>query len=163
FRKGGVFGGTTLYLTLLTAGGMLLWHYNDPARLGPFPRNYLLAVFGIQFALSALLITSGTSSSIRSEVLSRTLDFQRITSLSPRQIPLGKLLGALPLAYLLPIATVPLTFYCVLLGVAGVSINVWILLYLNLATTTIMLGTISMLQRLEPTAKGSTGSGAGLG
>src|SRR5437867_12349907 len=88
YRRGGLFGGTTLYLMLLTAGGMLLWHYLDPAWWGPWPRNYFIALFGTQFILSAILAGSGANSSIRSEVVNRTLDFQRITSLSPRQIVL---------------------------------------------------------------------------
>src|SRR5262249_36553877 len=83
---------------------------------------------------------------------------------SPQAILLGKLLGSSPFAYFLTIATVPLTFYCVLLGVAGVGLAAWLLLYLQIATTTIFLGTLSMIQRLDPaTGKTTAGTGPGWG
>jgi hypothetical protein len=164
YRRGGVFNTTTIYLLLLVAGGMLLWHYTAVYRWGPFPRNYLLIVLGVQFLISALFAANATASSLRSEVANRTLDFQRIAALSPRQILLGKLLGEPALAYLLAIATVPLAVYCWALGVIGLTLPVLILLYVNLATTTLLFGALGLLQRLEPPAgKSSAASGAGAG
>src|SRR5438309_10536572 len=107
YRRGGVFNVTTIYLLLLITAGVLFASYNDPVRFGPWPRNYLLALLGVQFAVSALVAGSTTAASIRTEVISQTLDFQRIATLSPSQILLGKLLGEPALAYLLAIATVP--------------------------------------------------------
>jgi hypothetical protein len=158
YRKGGIFLGTSVYLICLVAGGMLLWNYADPASWGPWTRNYFLGVLGVQIGLSAIFVVAGVSRTIRAEVNNRTLDFQRITSLSPRKLLVGYLLGAAPLAYLLPIATVPLTFYCLLLGVPGVSIFVLLLVYLNIASSTILLGMIAMVQPLEPGSKSVTGS-----
>jgi hypothetical protein len=166
YRRGGVFNVTTIYLLLLTAGGMVLWHYNEALRWGPWPRNYLLLILGIQLVISALIAANATASSIRSEVANRTLDFQRIAALSPRQILLGKLLGEPALAYLLAIATVPLAFYCWVLGVIGLSLPVLLLMYVNLASTTLLFGSLGLLQRLEPTAgksAGTSGAGAGWG
>src|SRR5438309_7252247 len=82
FRRGGLFNITTMYVLALVAGGMLLWHYNIPPTWGPFPRNYLLAVLGVQFVVSALLAAGATGASIQSEVVNRTLDFQRIAAIS---------------------------------------------------------------------------------
>ena len=101
---------------------------------------------------------------MRAEVINRTLDFQRIATLSPRQILLGKLLGEPALAYLLAIATVPLAAYCWTLGVPGVSLGVLCLLYLNLASTTFLFGTLGLLQRLEPgSSRARAGTGTALG
>jgi hypothetical protein len=164
YRRGGLFNITAIYLLLLAGGGMALWYYYNPATWGPWPRNYLLALLAVQFVVSAIIAANATASSIRTEVANRTLDFQRIAALSPQQILLGKLLGEPALAYLLAIAAVPLTVYCWVLGVAGVSLDVMFFLYLNLATTTLLLGALGLLQRLGPSEKRSTfGSGGGAG
>ena len=154
YRGGGIFNVTTVWLLFLVACGALLAYYADPARL-PWPHTYLLILLGVQFVVSGLLAGNATSESIRAEVMNRTLDFQRITTLSPAQILLGKLLGEPALAYLLAIATVPLAVYCWTLGVAGVSLGVLLLLYLTLASNTFLLGTLGMLQRLEPGSRRS--------
>jgi hypothetical protein len=149
YRKGGLFNTTALYVLVLVAGGMVLHYYNDRL-VGPFPRNYLLGLLGLQFVVSAVLAMSATSVSIRSEVVNRTLDFQRIASLSPRQILVGKLLGEPAQAYLLAMATVPLAAWCWTMGVEGVSLGVLVLLYVNLATHTLMAGTMGLQNNLEP-------------
>ena len=163
YRRGGLFLVTTIYLLILTGGGMLLWRYDDPKLYGPWHRNYFVALFSVQLAISGLIAVGTTSASIRSEVTSRTLDFQRIATLSPRSILIGKLLGEPALAYLLAIATVPLTFYCWVAGLPGISLAVWVLLYLNVATSTLMVGTMGMIQRLEPVPGRSASGGAGGG
>jgi hypothetical protein len=170
YRRGGLFNFTMVYLLVLVAGGMLLHYYNDrfvgPFR-APFPRNYLLAILAVQFAVSYLFASSATSASLRAEVVNRTLDFQRIAALSPRQILLGKLLGEPALAYLLAIATIPLTAWCWMMGVAGVSLDVLVLLYVLLAASTFLMGTIGLLQRLDPPdakkSGGNAGAAAGVG
>src|ERR1700730_17123949 len=93
YRGGGAFVMATLYLVFLTGIGVLLWEYDDPAKLGPWHRNYFLTLLGIQFSLSTLIAIGTTTSSIRSEVVSRTLDYQRITAITPNDILVGKLLG----------------------------------------------------------------------
>lgn len=148
YRRGSIFNNTSIYLVLLVAGGALLHYYNDRFG-GPWPRNFLLGIFGIQFAISSILAASATSTSMRSEVMHRTLDFQRIASLSPRQLVWGKLLGESAMAYLLGIATVPLTVWCCILGVAGVPLPILALLYVHLFTTTMLFGCLGLLQRLE--------------
>jgi hypothetical protein len=160
YRRGGPFFIATVYLIALAGLGALFWNYDNPTKLGPWHRNYFLVLFGIQYALSALIAVGTTAASIRSEVVSRTLDFQRIAAVSPRDILLGKLLGEPALAYLLALATVPLTLFCVLSGLHGVSIAVWLLLYLNLASSTFLFGSMSMIQRLEPSPGKNTPSGS---
>src|SRR5262249_23132404 len=155
-RRGGIFNVTTVYLLLLITGGVLLARYDDPRRFGPWPRNYLLALLGVQFAVSALVAGSTTGTSMQTEVISQTLDFQRIATLSPAQILLGKLLGESALAYLLAIATIPLAVFCWTLGVVGLSLDVLLLLYGNLFTITFLFGTLGLLQRLEPAGRRST-------
>src|SRR5437867_1442224 len=104
FRRGGLFNITTIYVMLLVIGGMLLYRYREqpgqPNGIpGPWARNYLFALMAVQYFISAIVAGSATAASIRSEVASRTLDYQRISSLSPEKILLGKLLGEPALAY----------------------------------------------------------------
>lgn len=165
YRRGGLFNLTSIYLMVLVAGGVVLQYYNDRIG-GPWPRNYLLGLLGIQYLLSIIIASSATSASLRSEVMNRTLDFQRIATLSPRRILLGKLLGEPAHAYLLAISTIPFAFYCWLLGVVGLSLDVLVLLYINLGTMTLLFGCAGMLQKLEiapgATKPGGAGGGAWL-
>jgi hypothetical protein len=110
----------------------------------------------LQFIVSTVIAAGTTSASMRSEVASRTLDLQRIAALSPRQILLGKLLGEPALAYLLAMATLPLATWCVLLG--GVVPEVLLLVYVNLATTTLLAGSVGLLNKVElPIGKADSG------
>jgi hypothetical protein len=154
YRRGTPFRTAALYLMALAMGGEML-HYYRRYLGGSFPRNYYLALMGLQFVVSLFIALSTTSASVRAEVSQRTLDFQRLASLSPRQILLGKLLGQPAMAYLLSIAAFPLVFLCYLWG--GVDFWVMLLLYVNLASTTLMFGAMGLLQRLEPPA-GKSGS-----
>ena len=141
-RRGGLFTLTALYVLALSVGGAVLEYFSPQLNIS-WARAYYLILMGIQFFLSCLIAVSETSSSIRNEVVNQTLDFQRLTALSPRQILLGKLLGEPALAYLLAVATVPLAVICWLGG--GVPFDVMILMYLNLATTTLMFGAMGLV------------------
>ncbi len=163
YRRGGVFNLTTIYVLVLVAGGALLQYYNYLFR-GLWQQNYLLALLGVQFIVSALIACSATGNSMRAEVLERTLDFQRIATLSPRQILLGKLLGEPASAYLLAIASIPLAAFCWILGVPGLSLDVLFLLYVNLATSTLLFGVLGLMQSLEVRAvRPSTSPGGNWG
>ena len=73
--------------------------------------------------ISFMMAFSTTSQSMRNEVVNRTLDFQRIATLSPVQILLGKLLGEPMLAFFSIIPTIPIAVYCCLiLGVEGMNL-----------------------------------------
>jgi hypothetical protein len=160
YRRGGVFNLTTIYLLLLVAGGAVLQYYNHLFG-GLWQRNYLMALLGLQFFVSALAASTATGSSMRAEVLERTLDFQRIATLTPKQLLLGKLLGEPAIAYLLAIATIPLAAFCWIAGVPGLSLGVLILLYVSLATSTILFGTLGLMQPVELPASKSAASGGG--
>jgi hypothetical protein len=165
YRRGGIFNMTAIYLMLLVAGGMVVYHYRLRLPV-PWPQFYLIAMLGLQLVLSSLIAAGATTASLRSEVLNRTLDFQRLASISPQQILLGKLLGDPALAYLLAIATVPLAAFCCTMGVAGTPLAVLPLVYLNLGTTIFLMSTLGLVQPLEPGSgkpTGGIGGNAGWG
>jgi hypothetical protein len=148
-RKGSLFRNTALYVLLLACIGAAMEYWKDRI---PDPHGwvhaYFLTLITIQFLVSGLMAGSATAVSMRNEVINRTLDFQRIAALSPRQILVGKLFGEPAHAYLSAIASVPLAFFCWLLG--GVSLDILLVLYLNLATTTLLFGVLGLNNRLEP-------------
>src|SRR5438105_2613260 len=112
YRKGGLFRNMAVYLLGLAVIGAAMEYYK--ARLpvpGDWVHYYFYTLMGIQFLVSALTASSATSVSIKNEVVNRTLDFQRIAALSPRQILLGKLFGEPAHAYLSAIASVPLAVF----------------------------------------------------
>ncbi len=163
YRRGGLFNVTALYLLLLTVGGAVLFYYNDV--IGApwlWARKYFVCLMVLQFIVSTVIAASTTAASMRTEVASRTLDFQRIAALSPRQILLGKLLGEPALAYLLAIATIPLATWSLFLG--GVRPEVMVLLYVNLATTTLLAGAVGLLNKIDlPVGKADSGMAVLLG
>src|SRR5207245_3089604 len=115
YRRGGFSSGPATYLLILAAGGLGLQYYQDKLRV-PWHQIYYPLLMGVQFLVSGVVASASTSSSLRSEVTHRTLDFQRIAALSPRQILLGKLLGEPATAYFLAIGTIPLAVWCFLSG-----------------------------------------------
>ena len=158
YRRGGLSSKVVLYLLVLTTGGAVIEYYN--AELGGrWQRIYYLSLMVVQFLVSVFAASISTAVSMRTEVVNRTLDFQRIAALSPRQILLGKLLGEPALAYLLAVATVPLAVWCWLFG--GVTFEVMVLVYVTLATSTLLSGSFGLIIRLEPragkTANNTTG------
>jgi hypothetical protein len=160
YRRGGLSSGIVLYLALLTTGGAVLAYYRQDLPM-PWWQLYFWLLLGLQFAVSGVMALSATSASIQAEVVNRTLDFQRTTALPPGQIILGKLLGEPALAYLLAIGTIPLSLWCWSLGVKGLDVIALVLLYVNLATNTLMFGAIGLLHSLEPSAGKGASRGAG--
>jgi hypothetical protein len=163
YRRGSLMNLLTSYFLLLDAGGAVLFYYR--ARFpGPFPHNLLLGVLGAQFLISFIAASSTTSASVRNEVVNRTLDFQRIATLSPLQILLGKLLGEASFAFLSIIPTIPLSVYCCLiLGVEGMNLSNLLLVYMTLLTTTILSGSLGLLQPLEADPSGKVNPANNLG
>src|SRR5438552_6007837 len=84
YRRGGLYNITVLYILLMATVGMVLHYYRST--FPPFPRAYMLGLLGLQFFVSGLVAVATTAASFRNEVVNRTLDFQRIASLSPAQI-----------------------------------------------------------------------------
>ena len=160
YRRGGIFHFTALYMLLLVAGGALLYYQAQSLSIRLWQQVYLLLLLGIQCVISPLLAAVATSAAMKSEVVNRTLDFQRIAALSPRQILVGKLLGEPALAYLLALCTVPLAVWCLALGVPGLGPLELLLLYVNLVTTTVLFGSVGLLNRLEIGEGKLSGGGA---
>lgn len=146
-RKGSLVNASTPYFLLLVAIGGALVYFKVPLA-APFPVFYLLTVLGIQFLIALFWPVVATSTSIKNEINNRTLDFQRLTLVSPTQFLLGKLLGESASAFFCAIATIPITVYCALiLGVPGVNLFVLILVYLTLLAFTILSGAVGLLQQ----------------
>jgi hypothetical protein len=162
YRRGGLFGATTLYLAALTLLGVVLEFYNQKLFPGSvWQKNYFLALLGIQYLVSCIAAAATTAASMKSEVTNRTLDFQRIAALSPRQILVGKLLGEPAKAYLLAIASFPLAVWCLILGVPGLTWPSLLLIYLNLFTTMVLFGSLGLIHRLDAQDGKPAGAGGG--
>jgi hypothetical protein len=146
YRRGGFSTGPAIFLLILTAGGLCLQYYQDKLRV-PWHQIYYPLLMGVQFFICGVIACTSTSSSLRSEVANRTLDFQRIAALSPLQILLGKLLGEPAIAYFLALSTIPLAFWCFLSG--GVAFELMVVMYVNLATTTLLCGAAGLICRLD--------------
>jgi hypothetical protein len=158
-QRASPFGAAVKSLAALAVVGAVLEHYHNDwfkALDWPWTRTYFLTLMAVQFLVSGLIAVTATSSSLRAEVMNRTLDMQRIAALTPRQILLGKLLGEPATAYLLAVVSVPLGVFCWITG--GVPLDLLLLMYLNLATNTLLLGSLGLLMRVEP---GTTGRRAG--
>jgi hypothetical protein len=146
YRNRGLFNRTAVYLLLLVVIGAGFQYKKDS--LGPqWPRYYYLTLMGITLLAAGGIATTATSTSIKNEVVSRTLDFQRIAALSPRQILLGKMLGEPAQAYFCIIATIPLALFC--LSIGGVTLDLMLIVYLNLITTTVLFSALGLGNRLE--------------
>ena len=110
YRKSAPTLTATLWLLALAGLGVVM-HHNLAGTTGvvPWYRLYFAVVIGVQAALAGVLALSSTHASITSEVGNRTLDFQRIASLSPFSILVGKLFGEPAIAYLLVFASIPIS------------------------------------------------------
>jgi hypothetical protein len=159
YRRGGIFNLTALYLLALVVLGAVLQHYDRELK-GNWVRMYYLLLMSVQFGASGLVAGLSTAASLKAELTQRTLDFQRIAALSPRQILVGKLFGEPALAYLLAMASIPLAVLCWLWG--GVSLDVMVMMYVQLISTTLLLGCLGLLNRLDGT-RGRVTGGQGVG
>lgn len=159
-----VFG--SMYFLALLGLGFLLF-YASPSSAYPASNSldrwvhvYLVTVLSIQSFLSAAIAVSSTRRSINEEVLNQTLDFQRIVSLSPRQILVGKLIGEPAIAYVLVMTSVPVAVWCVILG-GGPPVSLPFV-YCMQFTTILMFGSLGMLHSLQPPSR-RTGNDSGCG
>jgi hypothetical protein len=150
-----------VYFLALVALGVV-FHFMMPDARGPrgglrdWIHIYLIVVLSIQSLLSAGIAWTATRQSINEEVVNQTLDFQRIVSLSPRQILVGKLLGEPVQAYVLAMASIPLAVWSVLFG--GGPPQAIPFVYIIQLTTILMFGSIGLLHSLQPPARRSGGN-----
>ena len=155
YRRGSPGLWAALWVLLLLGVGALLHHISKTESFR-FPTAYLLAILGLQGIASAVIAVIRTSSSMNAEVVNRTLDFQRIVTLSPRAILVGKMLGEPAMSYLLMIASMPLAALCWGLGAASGAVIVW--LYVNLATFALMWAAMGLINSLTPPTQGASRS-----
>lgn len=162
YRRGSPGVWAALWVLALLGVGALL-HYISQTETFRFPTAYLVAILGLQCVVSAVIAVISTSSSMNAEVVNRTLDFQRIVTLSPRAILHGKMIGEPALSYFLMIASMPLAAICWGFGAASGSVIFW--LYVNLTTFTLMWAAMGLINSLTPPAQaaGRTKSGGGAG
>ena len=163
YRRGSPGVWAVLWVLALLAVGALVHHLSQENGFR-FPTAYLLAILCLQCGASAIIAVISTSSSINAEVVNRTLDFQRIVTLSPRSILIGKMLGEPAMSYFLMIASIPLAAVCWGLGAASGAVIFW--LYVNLATFTLMWAATGLINSLTPptqTAGRQKSGGGGAG
>ncbi len=136
---------TCLYLLVLLTIGATLHHYQEAYNMPP-GRAFLLAILGLQFLVSGGIALFTVANSMNAEVTNRTLDFQRIVSLRPYEILLGKMLGEPAISYFLALATLPFAVICWLEGSVTVVTMIWF--YINLATFTLLCAAIGTIHTL---------------
>lgn len=143
---------TCLYLLVLLTIGTTI-HYYQQSVGNPPGLTFLLVILGLQFLLSGGLALFTVAASLNAEVMNRTLDFQRIVSLPPHEILLGKMLGEPALSYLLTIASIPFAIFCWAEGSAPLGVIAWF--YVNLLTFTLLCAAVGSLHPLTPPKAGS--------
>ncbi len=149
---------TCLYLLVLLTIGSVLHHYQAAYNMPP-GRAFLLVMLGLQFLVSGGIALFTVASSIHAEVANHTLDFQRIVSLRPYEILLGKMIGEPAISYFLAIATLPFAVLCWLEGSVSVVTMAWF--YANLATFTLLCAAFGTIHTLVPATQGTSGRKSG--
>ena len=157
YRGGRLFISASAYLVILVAAGMMLAHYHQAMGIKDWVRVYFVGMIGVQFAISAMFAIAATSSSMQSEVATRTLDFQRIATVSPLQILLGKAIGEPASSYMMAMTTLPIAVLCCTMG--KVSLVSILVLYVTMATTTFMMACLGLQHSLDPASKGAQAGG----
>jgi hypothetical protein len=132
-----------------------------PGEAFPVARTYLLILFSVHFLLCAVIALVTTTGSMNAEVTNRTLDFQRIVSLSPQTILVGKMIGEPAVTYFLIMASVP--FAVLAWANGGGAASEILFLYVNLVTFVLMSASIGLIHSLNPPAPGSTRQRGGAG
>lgn len=164
-RRGNLLLNVILYIILLVMG-MAAWQYFvsiSPNFKGNPHKIFLLILFGGQCFLSGIIMLGQAGSSIKNEVMNKTLDFQRIASVSPWDILVGKLLGAPVMAYLLAFAAIPIAVFTILNGVPGADFITLILSWLQLLTFLFLVGSCVIQNTLQITSTKGTGAAPGFG
>jgi hypothetical protein len=168
-RKGGFFTGTTIYLGIV-AMAYIGWHYaHANLDLGPRLKAqnphkvFFLFLFAAQCIFSGIVVLVQAGAAIKNEVTNKTLDFQRIATVSSWDILIGKLLGNSTAAYLLAIAALPVGLFCVLSGVPGVGVGELLLMWQQMLTFLVLLGACAIQNTLQITTAKGTGSSPGFG
>jgi hypothetical protein len=165
YRRGSPGIWAALWVLGLLGLGALMHHLSQTEGFR-FPTAYLIALIAVQGIVSSAIAVVSTSSSMNAEVVNRTLDFQKIVTLSPRALLVGKMIGEPAMSYFLILASMPLAALCWGLGAASGPVIFW--LYVNLATFVLMSASFGLINSLTPPAQTASrqntkgGAGAGL-
>jgi hypothetical protein len=157
YRGGRLFTFAASYLILLLAGGVVLFHYRTLMGVRDWARVYFVCMISLQFVFSSIIAISSTSNSMQMEVTSRTLDLQRIATLRPAEILIGKAVGEPASSYLLAMATIPIAVLCC--TVSNIPPLTVAILYMTLGTTTFLMACLGLQHPLDPASKGGQAAG----
>jgi hypothetical protein len=146
----------TYFLALVTTGG-ILHHYLAADPNVSWVRVYFIVLISVEVVITGLFAVMATWQSMHAEVVNRTLDYQRIAAVAPRDILLGKLVGEPAQGYLMALAGLPLLAWC--WGMGAVSLEALVLLILQVFTTAILLGTLGLVHPLDTGGDKSKTSG----
>src|SRR5262249_31877019 len=105
----------TYFMALVGVGGVLNYQLADHPQYS-WVQIYFVILISVQCAVGALVAMVSTWQSMHSEVVNRTLDYQRIAALPPHEILIGKLIGQPAQGYLMVLAGVPLLIWCWAMG-----------------------------------------------
>ena len=160
-RKGKATSYYTLFLVLCLACvvfNLVAWQYYGAYRsLETCFRSVFFQIVGANFVLLLVVGSHACGESVAQERQSNTLEFQRITGMSPYVLALGKILGVPLVHYLLAVVGMPFTMLCVLSG--GVSLSGFVAAYLVLAASGLFFSSLSTLMssfRRETSSRGKT-------
>lgn len=111
------------------------------------PRQALVALLGFEFVAGSIGSLAATASALRNDVRQGTLESLRLTTLTPRELLLGKMLAEPAVGYLAVLSSLPVA---ALLGVAA-GVPLWLVLvaYLNIGTAMIAGGAFGLFQALQ--------------
>jgi hypothetical protein len=145
FRGGYLIHALVLYpLLLMMAGASVPFFFHD---IPEWPRYGFNVLIIVQFGLCGLIATASASHSLKAEVVNQTLDFLRMTPLSPWQILTGKMIGECSFSFFLAVASFPVGVLCWSLG--GVELLPFLLLYLNLFVYVPLCASSGLVMRVE--------------
>jgi hypothetical protein len=114
------------------------------------PQMFLVGLIGWQLVAGFIGAFAATHGAIRTDVRQGTMESLRLTSLTPAQLLLGKMLAEPAVLYLGMLATLPLAAFFGVLG--GLPLG-WVLLaYVNMGALMVLAGTMGLAQPFESTS-----------
>lgn len=164
-RRGNLLINVTLYIIVLVMG-YVGWQYylSINPQISGNPHNIFLRIlFGMQCFLSGIIMLGQAGSSLKNEVMNKTLDFQRIAATGPWEILLGKLFGIPVMAYMLALSAIPVAVFAIVSGAVGITILDLLLIWIQLLTFLFLLGSCAIQNTLQITSSKGTGAAPGFG
>ena len=130
----------------MTAGGILHHYWAEEPNVS-WVRIYFIVLISVEVVVAGLFAMMATWQSIHAEVVNRTLDYQRIAAVPPRDILIGKLIGEPAQGYSMVLAGMPLLIWC--WGMGAVPLGALVPLVVQVVTTAVLLGTLGLVHPLD--------------